>query len=69
MFSVKHLTVKKGQRMVVPVTEFTLKYKDVYALNIPFSPPPEVWRNFGNNPQQEELNDCSMPPRSCTASV
>jgi hypothetical protein len=55
MFSVKHVTLKKGQRMVVPVTEFTLKYKDVYALDIPFSPPPEVWRNFSNNPQQAEL--------------
>ncbi len=55
MFSVKHVTLKKGQRMVVPITEFTLKYKDVYTLDIPFSPPPEVWRNFNNNPQQAEL--------------
>jgi hypothetical protein len=55
MFDVKHVTLKKGQRMVVPITEFTLKYKDVYALDIPFSPPPEVWRNFSNNPQQAEL--------------
>jgi len=55
LFSVKHVTLKKGQRMVVPITEFTLKYKDVYALDIPFTPPPEVWRNFGNTPQQAEL--------------
>lgn len=55
MFSVKHVTLKKGQRMVMPITEFTLKYKDVYALDIPFTPPPEVWRNFNNNPQQTEL--------------
>ena len=55
MFDVKHVTLKKGQRMVVPITEFTLKYKDVYTLDIPFSPPPEVWRNFNNNPQQTEL--------------
>lgn len=55
MFSVKHVTLKKGQRMVVPITEFTLKYKDVYALDIPFTPPPEVWRNSNNNPQQAEL--------------
>ncbi|MEI8316271.1 MAG: hypothetical protein WCG79_12590 [Verrucomicrobiota bacterium] len=54
MFSVKHVTLKKGQRMVVPVTEFTLKYQDVYALDIPFTPPAEVWRNQ-NNGQQAEL--------------
>ena len=54
MFDVKHVTLKKGQRMVVPVTEFTLKYKDVYALDIPFTPPAEIWRNQ-NNGQQAEL--------------
>ena len=54
IFSVKHVTLKKGQRMVVPVTEFTLKYKDVYALDIPFTPPAEIWRNQ-NNGQQAEL--------------
>jgi hypothetical protein len=55
MFTVKHVTLKKGQRMVVPITEFTLKYRDVYALDIPFTPPVEVWRNFNNNPQQAEM--------------
>jgi hypothetical protein len=54
VFSVKHVTLKKGQRMVTPVTEFTLKYKDVYALDIPFTPPAEVWRNQ-NHGQQAEL--------------
>ena len=54
MFDVKHVTLKKGQRMVIPVTEFTLKYRDVYALDIPFTPPAEVWRNQ-NNGQQSEL--------------
>ena len=55
MFDVKHVTLKKGQRMVVPITEFTLKYRDVYALDIPFTPPTEVWRNFNNGQQQSEL--------------
>ena len=55
MFDVKHVTLKKGQRMVAPITEFTLKYRDVYALDIPFSPPTEVWRNFNNSQQQSEL--------------
>ncbi|MFB3893011.1 MAG: hypothetical protein ACE15C_13415 [Phycisphaerae bacterium] len=53
MFTVNHITLKKGQRMVVPVTEFTLKYKDVYTLDIPFAPPPEVWRGIGAQQQSE----------------
>jgi len=42
VYTAKHVTLRKGQRMVLPVAEFTLKYKDVYTLEIPFVPPPEV---------------------------
>jgi hypothetical protein len=54
VFTVNHITLKKGQRMVVPVTEFTLPYSDVYALDIPFAPPPDVRRSW-NTPQQADL--------------
>ena len=30
IFTVKHVTLKKGQRMVVPVAEFMVPYRDVY---------------------------------------
>jgi len=53
VFAVKHITLKKGQRMVLPVGEFTLKYKDVFALDIPFAPPSEVWRNFDSGRRTE----------------
>jgi len=53
IFTVKHITLRKGQRMVVPISEFTLKYRDVFALDIPYAPPPEVWRHFDNNRQTE----------------
>jgi hypothetical protein len=53
IFTVKHITLKKGQRMVIPVQEFTLTYKNVYTLDIPFTPPPEVWRQLGSNQQNE----------------
>ncbi|MDB5319520.1 MAG: hypothetical protein JWN40_1151 [Phycisphaerales bacterium] len=46
LFQVKHVTLKKGQRMVLPVAEYNLKYKDVYTLDIPVTPPPEVLRGF-----------------------
>lgn len=45
VFEVQHVTLKRGQRMVLPVAEFALPYRDVYTLEVPFSPPPEVWGN------------------------
>ncbi|MCG3148025.1 MAG: hypothetical protein PCFJNLEI_01467 [Verrucomicrobiae bacterium] len=62
MFTVKNVTLKKGQRMVLPVTEFTVPYRDVYTLELPFAPPPEVWRNF-NNQQQGELARLLSAPK------
>lgn len=53
IFTVKHVSMKKGQRMVFTIGEYTMKYKDVFALDIPFAPPPELWRNFDNNRQAE----------------
>ncbi len=44
IYTLKHVTLAKGQRMVVPVTESMMPYKDVYTLDIPLAPPPEVWR-------------------------
>jgi hypothetical protein len=53
LFQVKHVTLKKGQRMVLPVAEYTLKYKDVYTLDVPVTPPPEVLRNFDGSRRAE----------------
>ncbi|MGN6371122.1 MAG: hypothetical protein ACTHN5_22940 [Phycisphaerae bacterium] len=53
VFTVNHISLKKGERMVVPIAEFTVPYEDVYTLDIPFSPPPEVWRNFGTEQQMQ----------------
>jgi hypothetical protein len=54
VFTVKHVTLKKGERMVLPVTEFRLSYKDIFTLELPFAPPPEVRANF-NTQQHAEL--------------
>jgi hypothetical protein len=53
LFQVKHVTLKKGQRMVLPVAEYTLKYKDVYTLDVPVTPPPEVLRGFDGSRRAE----------------
>jgi len=62
IFTVRHLTLKKGQRMVVPVTEFTVPYKDVFVLELPFAPPPEVARRW-NNQQQGEIARLLATPK------
>ena len=54
VFTVKNVTLKKGQRMVLPVSQHTLDYKDAYTLDIPYAPPPELHRQQ-NNPQVTEL--------------
>jgi hypothetical protein len=53
VFTLEHVTLKKGQRMVVPVAEYKLKYRDVYTLDLPFGPPPEVRQRFDDNQQAE----------------
>ena len=62
VFSVQHITLKKGQRMVLPVAEFTLKYQDVFTLDVPFTPPPEIRGNF-NNEQQAEMARLFYAPK------
>lgn len=34
VFAVKHLTLKKGERAVIPVAEYTLKYEDIYTVDM-----------------------------------
>lgn len=54
VFTVKNVTLRRGARMVVPVAEFELPYKDVYTLDVEFGPPAEVRGNL-DAAKQEEL--------------
>ena len=54
VFTVKRVTLKKGERMVLPVAEYELGYRDVYLLELPFAPPLEVRAN-ANDAQQREI--------------
>jgi hypothetical protein len=53
VFTVKHVTLGKGQRMVLPVAEYSLKYQDVFSLELPFGPPREVAGNVTTEQQAE----------------
>ncbi len=44
VFTLQGITLRKGERMVLPVAEASLPYRDAYTLELPFSPPPEVER-------------------------
>jgi hypothetical protein len=63
VYTIKGLSLKKGQRVVVPVAEYALKYKDIYMLEIPIAPPTEVLRSF-NNQQQTELAKLMAAPKA-----
>ncbi|HEY3269427.1 MAG TPA: hypothetical protein VGM37_21140 [Armatimonadota bacterium] len=53
IFTVRHVTLKRGERMVIPVAEYSLKYRDVYTVDIPFAPPPEVRNNYASIGQEQ----------------
>lgn len=53
-FTILHITLRKGERMVVPIAEFTIPYEDVYVLDVPIAPPADVRRGFGDR-QRDEL--------------
>jgi len=62
VFTVKGVNLKKGERMVLPVSEYEFAYRDVYKLELPFAPPAEVRAN-ANEAQQRELGRLLGAPR------
>jgi len=62
VFTVKGITLKRNERMTLPVVEYTLKYKDIYTLDLPVAPPPELNRNL-NSEQQRELARLLQAPK------
>lgn len=62
LFTIKHVTLRRGERVVLPVVEQKLKYQNVYALELPYAPPQEVRRGF-NAGQQTELARLLGSPR------
>lgn len=62
IFTVEHITLKKGRRMILPVAEFTLAYEDVFGLDVPIVPPPEIYQQFSTQ-QHRELASLFNAPR------
>lgn len=56
VFTVKNVTLAKGQRMVLAVSQQSLDYKDVYTLDVPYAPPLELRQaNAGANAEVAKL--------------
>ncbi len=62
VFSVPHVTLKKGARMVLPIAECVVPYEDIFTLDLPYGPPPELGRHLAN-PQQSEVARLLASPR------
>ena len=62
IFTIENVTLAKGERMVLPVGKWKMKYEDVYRLEIPFEPPVEVRRNFRST-QQAQLAKLFYAPK------
>ncbi len=62
VFTVRGISVRKGECMVLPVAEFGADYQDVFALDIPIQPPREVQRNV-SGAQQAELERLLHSPK------
>jgi len=54
IFTVNNVSLRKGERMVVPINRWEMKYEDLYKLSVPLAPPQELRQNF-NNEQQAQL--------------
>lgn len=61
VFTIDHITLRKGQRMVLPITEFTVPYEDIYVLDIPYAPPLEMLRNINDSQQRELARQMTSP--------
>lgn len=42
VWTLRDVTLKKGERMVLPIAAFELPYRDLYRLDVSFAPPMEV---------------------------
>ena len=63
VFTVRDVTLKKGERLVLPIASYALGYTDLYRLDVPFAPPLEVRQNLQSQ-QLVELNRQLHAPKA-----
>ena len=63
IFTLGSVTLAKGARLVVPVAEMELPYRDVFVVDLPFAPPPEVRQRL-NSDQEAQLARLFSAPKA-----
>lgn len=53
VFHVDHLTLGKGERLVVPIAVAEVDYEPVYTLELAVAPPTEAWQYFNTDQQRQ----------------
>ncbi len=61
VFTVKDVSLKVGERLVVPIETFELAYRDVYKLEVDFAPPMEVRQNLQSQQVLELAKELAAP--------
>jgi len=61
VFTLRNVTLKKGERLVAGVAEYSMPYTDVFSLDLPFAPPPEVHANLNTEQEAEMARVFSAP--------
>ncbi|MFN3650224.1 MAG: hypothetical protein ACK47B_11650 [Armatimonadota bacterium] len=64
VFTVRNVTLRRGQRMVLPVAETKITYKDVYTLDLPFAPPPEIRQLNAGSEREAALEALLRRPKA-----
>ncbi|MCA8948803.1 MAG: hypothetical protein KDE27_04830, partial [Planctomycetes bacterium] len=52
VFTVTGVSLRAGERMVLPVFEQAIEYRDVWKLDVSIAPPQESWEQFRNGPDE-----------------
>ena len=61
VFTLRDVTLKVGERLVLPIESFDLVYRDVYKLDVAFAPPMEVRQNLQSNQVLELVKELAAP--------
>lgn len=61
VFTVPHVTLAKGERMVLPIASFAADYRDRYELRVPIAPPDEPNAQFDSTRDAEMTLERAAP--------
>ena len=61
VYTLRDVTLKKGDRMVLPIAVFELPYRDIYRLDVSFAPPMEVRQGLQSGQLVELARQLAAP--------